>query len=409
MSLSKAIYKILSSESELTDLTSTRIFPSVIPQNVDYPALMYEIDSQEPMYVKDRRHQKTEAHIVIGVHGKTYSDVQNVSEVIIATLEKYKDETDTDFVSAESGISGVPPTGGCSIVEGYWIQEVFFDNSFDLFDEKLRVFEKYIEFDVRFLNNPASMGAFAWYGGTVQGLLSTNLQVRTLPTSDGNAIALAYSGAGDSTLNLTQGSESGASAKPTYRTDGALRFDMESATDPQARLEVSATDGIDFTDGCTIFMVLKKNAVNNTTIFPIFAPAISGGVSSSLVRIFDINATNYVYIQIGGQLALNLGGTSVPSFENKTYIAFSWGKTGDETGEYQIIDPLGDTIYSSKKVYTDYSGSSTGTFRFKMLGVNGGGSGTFDLFDCVMFNKKLTFGGGQYNRIKDYLLNKHNL
>ena len=144
MSLSKAIYKILSSESELTDLTSTRIFPSVIPQNVDYPALMYEIDSQEPMYVKDRRHQKTEAHIVIGVHGKTYSDVQNVSEVIIATLEKYKDETDTDFVSAESGISGVPPTGGCSIVEGYWIQEVFFDNSFDLFDEKLRVFEKYI-------------------------------------------------------------------------------------------------------------------------------------------------------------------------------------------------------------------------------------------------------------------------
>tara|TARA_B100001094_G_scaffold90714_2_gene86759 strand:- start:2876 stop:4099 length:1224 start_codon:yes stop_codon:yes gene_type:complete len=407
MSLSKAIYKILSSETDLIAETSTRIFPSVIPQNVDYPALMYEINSQDPIYVKDRRHKKTEAHIVIGVHGKTYSSVQNIADIVISTLEKYKDVT--DFAIPETGISGVPQTGGCSIVEGYWIQEVFFDNSFDLFDEKLRVFEKYIEFDVRFLNNPSSMGAYAWYGGTIQGLLSTNSTVRTLPTSDGNAIALAYSGAGDSSLNLTQGSESGASAKPTYRTDGALRFDQESGTDPQARLEVAATDGINFTNGCTIFMVLKKNAVNNTTIFPIFAPAISGGVSSSSIRMVDIEATNYVFIQIGGQLALNLGGTSVPSFENKTYIAYSWGKTGDESGEYQIIDPLGDVLYQSKTTYNPYSASGAGTYRFKMFGITSGGLGTFDLFDCVMFDKKLTFGGGQYNRIKDYLLNKHNL
>ena len=118
---------------------------------------------------------------------------------------------------------------------------------------------------------------------------------------------------------------------------------------------------------------------------------------------------NYVFIQIGGQLALNLGGTSVPSFENKTYIAYSWGKTGDESGEYQIIDPLGDVLYQSKTTYNPYSASGAGTYRFKMFGITSGGLGTFDLFDCVMFDKKLTFGGGQYNRIKDYLLNKHNL
>ena len=409
MSLSKAIYKILSSETDLIAETSTRIFPSVVPQNVDYPALMYEINSQDPIYVKDRRHQKTEAHIVIGVHGKTYADVQNVSDIVIATLEKYKDETDIDFTSAESGISGVPATGGCSIVEGYWIQEVFFDNSFDLFDEKLRVFEKYIEFDVRFLNNPASLGAYSWYGGTIQGLLSTIETVRTLPTNNGDTIALAYSGAGDASLNLTQGSESGASAKPTYRTDGALRFDQESGTDPQARLEVAATNGIDFTNGCTIFMVLKKNAVNSTTVFPMLAPAIGGGAGTTYLKIFDIDTVHYVNIVIGGQVALNISGTSVPSFDNTTYIAFSWGNGDDETGEYQIIDPLGDAIYSSKKVYSSYSAANAGTVRFKMLGTNGGGAGTFDLFDCVMFNKKLTFGGGQYNRIKDYLLNKHEL
>ena len=407
MSLSKAIYKILSTETDLIAETSTRIFPSVIPQNVDYPALMYEINSQDPIYVKDRRHQKTEAHIVIGVHGKTYADVQNVSDIVIAALEKYKDAT--DFNTPETGLSGVPSTGGCSIVEGYWIQEIFFDNSFDLFDEKLRVFEKYIEFDVRFLSNPSSMGAYAWYGGTIQGLLSTNSTVRTIPTSDGNGIELAYSGAGDSSLNLTQGSESGTSAKPTYRTAGALRFDQESGTDPQARLEVAATDGINFTSGCTIFMVLKKNAVNNTTIFPMLAPAISGGAASSYLKIWDIEAVNYINIVIGGQSALLLAGTQNPSFENKTYIAFSWGKTGDETGEYQIIDPLGDILFQSKTLYTSYSASGAGTFRFKMLGANGGASGTFDLFDCVMFNKKLTFGGGQYNRIKNYLLNKHSL
>ena len=31
------------------------------------------------------------------------------------------------------------------------------------------------------------------------------------------------------------------------------------------------------------------------------------------------------------------------------------------------------------------------------------------IFESIFFDKKLTFGGGQYNRIKDYLLNKHEL
>ena len=102
MSISKAIYKILSSETDLTSLVSTRIFPSIIPQNENYPSLMYEIRDIEPIEIKARRHPKSEARIVIGVHATTYADVQNISDIVVATLERYKDAT--DYSTVPSGI-----------------------------------------------------------------------------------------------------------------------------------------------------------------------------------------------------------------------------------------------------------------------------------------------------------------
>ena len=409
MSISKAIYKILSSETDLTDLVSTRIFPSIVPQNETYPSILFEIKDIEPIEIKARRHPKAEARIVIGVHGTTYGDVQNISDIVISTLERYKDET--DYALPETGISGVPPTGGCSIVEGYWIQEVFYDTSFDVFNDTLRVYEKYLEFDLRYMVNPASMGAYAWYGGTIAGLLSKNATIRQIPSANDDNISLCYSGGGDSSLNLTQGSEVASSAKPKYRVDGSMRFDQEAATDPASFLELAATDGVNFTNGCTILMVLKKaSSEGDSSILPIHAGAISGGDAGAYVKMTSVGATNSVAIAIGGFLVLYVAGTAVPNFEDKTYFAFSWGATGDETGEYQIYDPNGDILYAHKARYVSFSYSTSGaTFRFKRLGSNGTEDGTFDLFDCVMFNKKLTFGGGQYNRIKNYLLNKHNL
>ena len=403
MSLSKAIYKILSSESDLIAETSTRIFPSVIPQNVDYPALMYEINSQEPMYVKDRRHQKTESHIVIGVHGKTYADVQNVSEIVIATLEKYKDAT--DFASPETGISGTPDTGGCAVVEGYWIQEIFFDNSFDLFDEKLRVFEKYIEFDVRFLNNPASMGAYGWFpviidGNTTtyNGLLSTSDSANTPPTIDGEQIKVFYDGSGATTLNL----EDEGGFDPDWNTGGYIRYrsGFESA--------LGASSSKTFTSGNTMFFVFQTD------------------VSASDYHLFLIHDNNNNYLKIerpsgtSSKITISINGNETILFSatenvlaNKIYFAFSWGGSNNENGEWEIIDPNSST-YKNKNEYNSFSDSSAGNFVFQYLGSKVAGNPSnvntnVRIFESIFFDKKLTFGGGQYNRIKDYLLNKHNL
>lgn len=396
MSLSKAIYKILSTETDLIAETSTRIFPSVIPQNVDYPALMYEINSQDPIYVKDRRHQKTEAHIVIGVHGKTYADVQNVSDIVIAALEKYKDAT--DYAAPETGISGTPDTGGCSIVEGYWIQEIFFDNSFDLFDEKLRVFEKYIEFDVRFLNNPSSMGAYGWFPVDITGLLSTSDSSNTPPTSDAENIKIFYDGSGSTTLNL----EDEGGFDPDWYSGGYIRYrsGFESA--------LGASSSKTFTNGNTMFFVFQTD------------------VSASDYHLYLIhdNSNNWLKVErpsgTSSRITVSINGNETILFSatenvlvNKIYFAFSWGGSNSESGEWEIIDP-NSSDYKNKNQYTSFSDTGAGDFVFQYLGSKTAGNPTnvntnVRIFESIFFDKKLTFGGGQYNRIKDYLLNKHNL
>lgn len=395
MSLSKAIYKILSSDTDLVAEVSTRIFPSVVPQNIDYPSIKYDINSIDPMYSKNRRHQKTEAHIVIGVHGKTYSDVQNVSDIVIATLEKYKNAI--DFASPPTGLSGTPNTAGCSIVEGYWIQEVFFDNSFDLFDEKLRVFEKYIEFDVRFIVNPASMGAYGWFPANMKGLLSTSDTANTPPTSDGDSIKMFYDGSGATTLNLTY-----SGTTPKFYDDGYLSF-------PQATVSGSAlgsASSVEFTSGTTMFFIFKEAVT----------------AADFTIYLMCEDADNYIKLRSTGSsflIEMNINGNEIDllntaegiDFTNKTYLAVSWGTSSDETGEWEVIDPE-DSTYYNKNLYNSYSETDAGNFKFQYLGAISALSdadSSLRLYESVIFNKKLTFGGGQYNRIKDYLLNKHSL
>ena len=401
MSLSKAIYKILSSETDLIAETSTRIFPSVIPQNVDYPALMYEINSQDPMYVKDRRHQKTEAHIVIGVHGKTYADVQNVSDIVIAALEKYKDATDS--VDPEVGISGTPDTGGCSIVEGYWIQQIFFDNSFDLFDEKLKVFEKYIEFDVRFLNNPASMGAYGWFpviidGNTTtyNGLLSTST-ADTPPTTDGDVIKIFYDGSGSTTLNL----DATGSYDPDWYKAGYIRY--RSGFDSALGASSSKT----FTNGNTMFFVFQTDV--SASDYHLY---LIHDNDDNWLKIQRISGSSRITVSINGEETVLFSATE-NVLANKIYFAFSWGGSNSESGEWEIIDPNSST-YKKEYRYTSFSDTGAGDFVFQYLGSKIAGNPTnvdtnVRIFESIFFDKKLTFGGGQYNRIKDYLLNKHEL
>lgn len=400
MSISKAIYKILSSEADLTSLVSTRIFPSIIPQNENYPSLMYEIRDIEPIEIKARRHPKSEARIVIGVHATTYADVQNISDIVVATLERYKDAT--DYSTVPSGISGTPPTAGCSIVEGYWIQQVFYDNSFDIFNDQIRVFEKYLEFDVRFMINPASMGAYGWYTAGIAGLLRTT--GNNVPTADEDNIGTWYDGSGANSLNLTE--ESG--TKPDYFTAGYLKLNQGTAV-PSS---IGLSSQVEFTQGCTMFFVLQENTALSEWFF--FA-LDNGETSVNKCSLYFRKASGQYFANLScnGQLISFYGGDFLPSLENKTYFAFSWGGSSDETGEWEVIDPNNATYYNKNEYNAISGGTGIGNIKFKNIGATANSAddanASMNLYETVIFNKKLTFGGGQYNRIKDYLLNKHKL
>ena len=396
MSLSKAIYKILSSETDLIAETSTRIFPSVIPQNVDYPALMYEINSQDPIYVKDRRHEKTEAHIVIGVHGKTYADTQNISDIVIATLEKYKNATTK---LAPTAISGTPYAAGCSIVEGYWIQEIFFDNSFDLFDEKLRVFEKYIEFDVRFIVNPGSMGAYGWYAGEFQDLVSTSTTVPIPPTS-GSSIAQWYDASGATSLNLLDE----ATLNPKWYSGSYVEFSMANDS------ALGSASAKTFDNGNTIFFVFQIADPSYSYYSGYLMNDTTDDVNANSIKIQKfVGGSNSLYFNINGNQTTVSVGSDI-SFENKVYLAFSWGGSSDESGEWSFIDSATDNYWDDPNLYESFTDADAGDFKFQYLTSNiGGSSADLRLYDVVIFDKKLTFGGGQYKRIRDYLLNKNGL
>ena len=402
MSISKAIYKILSSETDLTNLVSTRIFPSIVPQNETYPSILFEIKDIEPIEIKARRHTKTQARVVIGVHATTYGDVQNIADIVIATLERYKDET--DYTTPPTGVSGTPYTAGCSIVAGYWIQQVFYDTSFDVFNDNLRVYEKYLEFDVRYMVNPASMGAYGWFPtiisgntSTYNGLLSTLDVDNAPPTTDGEDINLFYDGSGETTLNLV---DTGA-FNPDWYSGGYIRFRCGFSSG------LGVGSPISFPNGNTIFFVFQTDvAASDYTIW------IMNDSAGNRVQLKSLSGARTIAVAINGSDNILYSATE-NILANKMYFAFSWGGENDETGEWEVADPNSST-YNNKDNYNQFSDADAGNFEFKNLGSLIAGSPTSldtnnRIFETVIFDKKLTFGGGQYNRIKDYLLNKHNL
>ena len=51
MKVGLAIYSILSSDSDISDLVSTRIFPNVAPQTTAFPFIIYDVDG-DPLQIQ---------------------------------------------------------------------------------------------------------------------------------------------------------------------------------------------------------------------------------------------------------------------------------------------------------------------------------------------------------------------
>ncbi len=85
--IGKVIYSLLSTNATLTALVpATKIFPYVLNENTDLPAIVYGISEVSPEYTKDGWAQDRIDFTVVSI-SPSYSDLQDISTAVRGALE----------------------------------------------------------------------------------------------------------------------------------------------------------------------------------------------------------------------------------------------------------------------------------------------------------------------------------
>ena len=83
--ISSAIYSILSSDSNITNIVSTRIYPDILPMGVDQPAIIYNVGDTGFETTKAGAVQTR--HVLSIIVGHTlYDSLQTLAEAIRTVL-----------------------------------------------------------------------------------------------------------------------------------------------------------------------------------------------------------------------------------------------------------------------------------------------------------------------------------
>ena len=100
MNLYEALYHRLTNYSNLTTLTSTRIYPIKMPQEVSYPAVTFQVISGLPRgHLMGSDDSLAAPRVQVSAWGETLSDAVDVADQIKAALQ--------DFSGTMGGVSGV--------------------------------------------------------------------------------------------------------------------------------------------------------------------------------------------------------------------------------------------------------------------------------------------------------------
>lgn len=92
MSLGTLVYSALTNAAGIAALVATRVYPTLLPQNPTYPAISYQRISNTPQLgstdLRETRYQ-------IDCWGRTYASAQALAVVVKATMEEYRDASQT--------------------------------------------------------------------------------------------------------------------------------------------------------------------------------------------------------------------------------------------------------------------------------------------------------------------------
>jgi hypothetical protein len=88
MIIGKALYSILSGDSGLSALVGTRIYPELIEQEADLPAICYALDSTTPNPTKDSTSTVDQNNFRVFCVAKGYAECIDIGEAVRAALDR---------------------------------------------------------------------------------------------------------------------------------------------------------------------------------------------------------------------------------------------------------------------------------------------------------------------------------
>jgi hypothetical protein len=87
--IGKLIYNRLSTDGAILAYVGSKIYPDIVPQNVQYPFVVYTITNSTPVDYKDGQSNLEEIEIQIDVYTQNYDDTQDLSNLIRNRLDRF--------------------------------------------------------------------------------------------------------------------------------------------------------------------------------------------------------------------------------------------------------------------------------------------------------------------------------
>jgi hypothetical protein len=87
--IGKLIYSRLSTDGAILAYVGSKIYPDIVPQNVQYPFVVYTITNSTPVDYKDGQSNLEEIEIQVDVYTQNYDDTQDLANLIRNRLDRF--------------------------------------------------------------------------------------------------------------------------------------------------------------------------------------------------------------------------------------------------------------------------------------------------------------------------------
>jgi hypothetical protein len=87
--IGKLIYSRLSTDGAILAYVGSKIYPDIVPQNVQYPFVVYTITNSTPVDYKDGQSNLEEIEIQVDVYTQNYDDTQDLANLIRDRLDRF--------------------------------------------------------------------------------------------------------------------------------------------------------------------------------------------------------------------------------------------------------------------------------------------------------------------------------